>query len=71
MEREDEIRYIAYCIWEQEGCCHGRDIEHWIRAEVVWEEKQKKAAKAEEPEKPAEKPQPVVKKKSIRNRHGR
>jgi hypothetical protein len=42
MEREDEIRLIAYLIWEEEGCCHGRDIEHWLKAEVVWEEKQKK-----------------------------
>jgi hypothetical protein len=42
MEREDEIRLIAYRIWEEEGCCHGRDIEHWLKAEVVWEERQKK-----------------------------
>jgi len=41
MGREDEIRLLAYSIWEQEGCCDGRDVEHWLRAEVVWEEKQK------------------------------
>jgi hypothetical protein len=42
MGREDEIRLIAYRIWEEEGCCHGRDIEHWLKAEAIWEEKQKK-----------------------------
>ncbi len=23
----------AYAIWESEGCPHGRDTEHWLRAE--------------------------------------
>jgi hypothetical protein len=41
MGREEEIKVIAYSIWEEEGCCHGHDVEHWLRAEVVWEEKQK------------------------------
>jgi hypothetical protein len=38
MGREEEIRLIAYSIWEEEGCCHGHDMEHWLRAEVIWEE---------------------------------
>ena len=42
MGREEEIRLIAYSIWEQEGCCNGHDMEHWLRAEVLWEEKQKR-----------------------------
>ena len=41
MGREDEIRIIAYRIWEEESCCHGRDAEHWLKAEVIWEEKQR------------------------------
>ena len=41
MGREEEIRIIAYRIWEEDGYCHGRDIEHWLRAEVIWEEKNK------------------------------
>jgi len=40
MGREEEIRLIAYSIWEQEGCCNGHDMEHWLRAEAIWEEKQ-------------------------------
>ena len=41
MGREDEIRIIAYRIWEEESCCDGHDCEHWSKAEVIWEEKQK------------------------------
>ena len=40
MGREDEIRIIAYRIWEEEGCCDGHDCEHWLKAEMVWEGKQ-------------------------------
>ena len=30
----DAIRERAYLIWEREGRPHGRDLEHWVRAEV-------------------------------------
>ena len=46
MEREDEIKLIAYNIWEEEGCSDGHDCEHWLRAEAIWELKQKDAAKS-------------------------
>jgi len=41
MDREEEIKLIAYGIWEEEGCPHGRHHDHWYRAEIIWEEKQK------------------------------
>jgi hypothetical protein len=41
MGREDEIKLIAYSIWEEEGCPDGRDCEYWFRAETVWEANQK------------------------------
>ena len=44
MAREDEIKLIAYSIWEEEGCPGGRDCEHWYRAEIIWQDRQ--AAKA-------------------------
>jgi hypothetical protein len=53
MAREDEIRQIAYCLWEQEGCCQGRDLDHWLRAEIIWLEKQKPSVQAKEPVKSA------------------
>ena len=37
MSKEDEIRLIAYNIWEQEGCINGKDCEHWFRAEAIWQ----------------------------------
>jgi len=42
MRREDEIRLIAYNIWEQEGCIDGHDCEHWVRAEAIWQQEEQK-----------------------------
>ena len=51
MGREDEIRLIAYSIWEEESCPDGHDCEHWFRAEAIWEEQNKKApAESTQPE---------------------
>jgi hypothetical protein len=44
MAKEDEIRLIAYNIWEEEGCVNGRDCDHWIRAEAIWEQQNQKTA---------------------------
>ena len=44
MGREDEIRLIAYRIWEEESCPDGYDCEHWFRAEAIWEEQNKESA---------------------------
>ncbi|MBI4488263.1 MAG: DUF2934 domain-containing protein [Deltaproteobacteria bacterium] len=38
MQREEEIRLIAYQIWEEEGRPQGRDVEHWLKAEAIWRE---------------------------------
>ncbi len=47
MAREDEIKVIAYSIWEEEGCPNGRECEHWYRAEIIWQGQQEaKAAPA-------------------------
>jgi hypothetical protein len=29
---DEEIALSAYRIWLQEGCPHGRDREHWLKA---------------------------------------
>jgi hypothetical protein len=41
MAKEDEIRLIAYNLWEQENCPGGKDCEHWYNAEAIWEKQQK------------------------------
>jgi hypothetical protein len=35
----EEIRAAAHSLWEQEGRPEGRDIEHWLRAEVLLRQK--------------------------------
>lgn len=55
MAREDEVRLIAYHIWEEQGCPNGRDCEHWYVAETIWEERQKPAASKKKAE-PAKAP---------------
>jgi hypothetical protein len=41
MGKEDEVRLIAYRLWEEEGCLIGQDCEHWYRAEIIWERNRK------------------------------
>jgi hypothetical protein len=43
MNREEGIKIIAYHIWEEDGCCHGRDVKHWLKAETIWQERNKPA----------------------------
>jgi hypothetical protein len=40
MYHDEEIRLIAYRIWEGEGRPEGRDLEHWFKAEAIWQERQ-------------------------------
>jgi len=54
MGKEDEVRIIAYRIWEEDGCRHGHAVEHWLKAEIIWEnqqpdEKKEKTEPAAEP----------------------
>lgn len=40
MSREEQIRLIAYRLWEEEGRPQGRHLDHWLRAESIWREQQ-------------------------------
>ena len=44
MHHEQEVQLIAYHMWEEQGYPHGHDLEHWLKAEAVWQEKQGHAA---------------------------
>ncbi len=46
--REEEIRQIAYQLWLDEGCLHGRHLDHWLKAESIWRE-QRVAKELEQP----------------------
>lgn len=39
-DREEEIRQIAYHLWLDEACPHGRHLDHWFKAESIWREQQ-------------------------------
>jgi hypothetical protein len=36
MDREEEIREIAYHLWDLEGRCEGHNLEYWLIAEAIW-----------------------------------
>ena len=41
--RDEEIRQVAYKLWQEEGCPDGYDLQHWLKAETEWlEEKRPK-----------------------------
>jgi len=40
MATEEQIRALAYTIWEQEGCPEGKREEHYYRAKQILEEKE-------------------------------
>ena len=56
MNHEDEIKLIAYRIWEDEGCPDGLHQEHWVRAETTWREQYMQAAVAASSKPKARKP---------------
>jgi hypothetical protein len=38
MHHEEEIRLMAYRIWEDQGRQDGRDVEQWLKAEATWQQ---------------------------------
>ncbi len=44
MDREEEIRRIAYQLWMEAGQPLGRDLDFWLKAEAMWEERARRAA---------------------------
>jgi len=63
--RDEEIRLIAYQLWQDEGCPHGRHLEHWFRAEAIWQERQ---LSKEPVELTAPKPKRTTKRKTVRKK---
>lgn len=37
---DEEIAQIAYKLWQDEGCPDGRHLEHWSKAESIWQARQ-------------------------------
>ena len=38
IRRDEETRQVAYKLWQEEGCPDGYDVQHWLRAKMIWEE---------------------------------
>jgi Protein of unknown function (DUF2934) len=39
--RDEEIRQVAYKLWQEEGCPDGYDVEHWLKAETICQEEKR------------------------------
>jgi hypothetical protein len=66
MEREEQVRRLAYIIWEEEGCPDGRNVEHWLKAEAIL---QTKNGEKYPEQKPLEaKPVPAPRRRAKRSR---
>ena len=53
-DRDEEIRQLAYKLWQDAGCPNGTDLEHWLKAQELWQEKHhpKKRTKQSKAKKP-------------------
>jgi hypothetical protein len=38
MEKENEIRIIAYALWAQDGYNRRSAVKHWLKAETIWQQ---------------------------------
>jgi hypothetical protein len=44
-ERDEQIRELAYRIWQEEGYPYGEEVQHWLKAEAIWQEKNRPISK--------------------------
>ena len=58
VNRDEEIRQVAYKLWQEEGCPDGYEVQHWLRAKMIWEEINHPQSEPKEPK--------AVKKRSSR-----
>ncbi len=52
MTSEEQVRELAYSIWEKEGRPEGKDLEHYLAARRILEEKQASKSPASAPNTP-------------------
>ena len=36
IDGDEEIRQLAYRIWQEAGCPNGSDLQHWLKAKEIW-----------------------------------
>lgn len=37
MNRDEEVRQLAYSLWQDDGYPDGYDVQHWLKAEMIWQ----------------------------------
>jgi hypothetical protein len=52
VERNEQIRKLAYRIWQEEGYPHGYEVQHWLKAEAMWLEEHRAKTAPKEPKAP-------------------
>ena len=45
IEAQEQIRELAYRIWQAEGYSHGYDVQHCLKAEAIWQEEHRSESK--------------------------
>ena len=55
-DRKRRVERRAYELWETEGRAHGRDLDHWLRAERAERETEGAQKPKPQPAEPAAKP---------------
>ena len=71
MVTEEQIRELAYAIWEQEGRPEGKDLEYYFRAKQMLEEREAASPPAKESLPPASTLQPPSVPKPIERHTGK
>ena len=36
IDQDEEVRQLAYRIWQEAGCPNGSDLQHWLKAQEIW-----------------------------------
>jgi hypothetical protein len=36
VSRDEEIRQLAYGLWQEAGCQEGYHVPHWLEADIIW-----------------------------------
>ena len=49
MNRDEEIRQVAYKLWQEEGCPDGYEVKHWMKAETIWLEEKRPQSESQQP----------------------
>ena len=71
MATEEQIKELAYAIWEQEGRLEGKDMEYYFRAKEMLEERETASLLAKTPSPSSSTPQLPAKQKLVKRFSGK